>query len=204
MLRDPKKRGSRRAIVSAWNAPEINGMALPPCHTMYQFNVQPTKKGDRLDCKMYQRSADTFLGVPFNTPSYALLTEMIAKDTDMIPGFFIHTFGDAHLYCGEDERGAWYGENLEKLKKDIHLSLTEGPEKLTYVKKLIENEAPEETEKGKGQDHVPMVLEQLSRDIRPLPKLHITPNKSLEEITIDDLKLKGYNPHPSIKGSMAV
>lgn len=88
---------SRRNIVSAWNVADIDEMAkagLPPCHTMFQFNV----RGDRLDTQLYQRSADTFLGVPFNVASYALLTHMVAQVTDLRPGEFVHTFGDAHIY----------------------------------------------------------------------------------------------------------
>lgn len=85
---------SRRHIVSAWNVSEIDQMALPPCHTMFQFYVANGK----LDCKLYQRSADAFLGVPFNIASYALLTMMIAQVCDLEPGRFIHTFGDAHIY----------------------------------------------------------------------------------------------------------
>ncbi|MGI9517102.1 MAG: thymidylate synthase [Pirellulaceae bacterium] len=85
---------SRRLIVSAWNVPEIPHMKLPPCHTLFQFYVA----GGRLSCQLYQRSADVFLGVPFNIASYALLTSMIAQVTDLQPGEFIHTLGDAHLY----------------------------------------------------------------------------------------------------------
>jgi thymidylate synthase len=85
---------SRRLIVSAWNVADIPKMALAPCHTMFQFYVQ----GGRLSCQLYQRSADVFLGVPFNIASYALLTMMVAQVTGLEPGDFVHTFGDAHLY----------------------------------------------------------------------------------------------------------
>ncbi len=85
---------SRRHIVSAWNVGEIENMALPPCHTLFQFYVA----GGRLSCQLYQRSGDIFLGVPFNIASYALLTLMIAQVTNLQPGEFIHTLGDAHLY----------------------------------------------------------------------------------------------------------
>ena len=85
---------SRRHIVSAWNVPEVNKMALPPCHTLFQFYVAD----GRLSCQLYQRSADVFLGVPFNIASYALLTMMVAQVSDLKPGDFVHTFGDAHLY----------------------------------------------------------------------------------------------------------
>jgi thymidylate synthase len=85
---------SRRLVVSAWNVADIESMALPPCHCLFQFYVS---KG-RLSCQLYQRSADVFLGVPFNIASYALLTHMVARVTGLLPGEFIHTFGDAHLY----------------------------------------------------------------------------------------------------------
>ncbi len=85
---------SRRHIVSAWNVAEVDQMALPPCHTMFQFYVAE----GRLSCQLYQRSADVFLGVPFNIASYALLTHFVAQVTDLQPGDFVHTLGDAHLY----------------------------------------------------------------------------------------------------------
>lgn len=85
---------SRRHIVSAWNVAEIDKMALPPCHCLFQFYVA----GEKLSCQLYQRSADIFLGVPFNIASYSLLTMMVAQAAGLRPGEFIHTFGDAHLY----------------------------------------------------------------------------------------------------------
>ncbi|HJX26106.1 MAG TPA: thymidylate synthase [Chthoniobacterales bacterium] len=91
MKRNPQ---SRRLIVNAWNAAEIDKMALPPCHVLFQFYVQ----NGELSCQLYQRSADLFLGVPFNIASYALLTLMVAQVADLRPGDFVHTFGDLHLY----------------------------------------------------------------------------------------------------------
>ncbi len=87
---------SRRHLVSAWNPSQISGMALPPCHSLFQFYVDQT--AGTLSCQLYQRSADLFLGVPFNIASYALLTLMIAQVTGLKPGDFVHTFGDLHLY----------------------------------------------------------------------------------------------------------
>ena len=90
---------SRRHIVSAWNVADIPAMALAPCHTMFQFYVAPQEDGPgRLSCQLYQRSADVFLGVPFNIASYALLTHMVAQVTGLRVGDFVHTLGDAHLY----------------------------------------------------------------------------------------------------------
>ena len=101
---------SRRHIISAWNVPEINNMALPPCHTIFQFYVNNNK----LSCQLYQRSADVFLGVPFNIASYALLTMMIAQVCDLELGDFIHTFGDAHIYLNHLDQ-----VNLQ-LSRDFH------------------------------------------------------------------------------------
>jgi thymidylate synthase len=91
---------SRRLLVSAWNPAEVDNMALPPCHCLFEFNVAD----GRLSCQLYQRSADIFLGVPFNIASYALLTLMIAQVTNLEPGDFVHTFGDAHLYLNHLEQ----------------------------------------------------------------------------------------------------
>jgi thymidylate synthase len=89
---------SRRHLVSAWNVADIPRMALAPCHAMFQFYVAPSDSGGRLSCQLYQRSADVFLGVPFNIASYALLTHMVAQVTGLEVGDFVHTLGDAHLY----------------------------------------------------------------------------------------------------------
>ena len=95
-----KSPDSRRLIVSAWNPADVDQMALPPCHCLFQFYVA----SGRLSCQLYQRSADTFLGVPFNIASYALLTLMIAQVTGLKPGDFVHTLGDAHLYSNHIEQ----------------------------------------------------------------------------------------------------
>ncbi len=89
---------SRRHLVSAWNVADIPEMALAPCHALFQFYVAPDRSGGRLSCQLYQRSADVFLGVPFNIASYALLTHMVAQVTGLAVGDFVHTLGDAHLY----------------------------------------------------------------------------------------------------------
>jgi len=103
----PRATDSRRLIVSAWNVGEIDNMALPPCHAFFQFYVA----AGRLSCQLYQRSADIFLGVPFNIASYALLTMMIAQVTGLQPGDFVHTLGDAHLYVNHLEQA---GEQLSR------------------------------------------------------------------------------------------
>jgi thymidylate synthase len=111
-----KNPDSRRLIVSAWNPGEVEGMALPPCHTLFQFFVQ----NGELSCQLYQRSADLFLGVPFNIASYALLTLMVAQVTGLKPGDFVHTFGDLHIYSNHMEQ--------------VKLQLTREPRPLPQMK----------------------------------------------------------------------
>ncbi|WP_432708051.1 thymidylate synthase [Pedobacter sp.] len=140
---------SRRIIVSAWNVAEIDNMALPPCHAFFQFYVADGK----LSCQLYQRSADIFLGVPFNIASYALLTMMVAQVCNLQSGDFIHTLGDAHLY----------------------------------------------------NNHIDQAKLQLSRTPKQLPIMKINPHvKDIFNFTIDDFTLENYDPHPHIKGAVAV
>ncbi|MBQ8774768.1 MAG: thymidylate synthase [Alistipes sp.] len=112
-----KNPSSRRIIVSAWNVADVGSMALPPCHTMFQFFVADGK----LSCQLYQRSADTFLGVPFNIASYALLTMMIAKECGLQPGDFVHTLGDAHLYLNHLEQAAEQHSREPRTLPKMHL-----------------------------------------------------------------------------------
>ena len=113
---------SRRHIISAWNPADVDDMALPPCHCLFQFFVAPAKDGgkDKLSCQLYQRSADIFLGVPFNIASYALLTHMMAQVCDLEVGDFVHSFGDAHIYHNHFEQ--------------VELQLTREPMKLPRLK----------------------------------------------------------------------
>ena len=108
---------SRRLIVSAWNVADLAQMALPPCHLLFQFYVAD----GRLSCQLYQRSADVFLGVPFNIASYAMLTIMMAKTTNLEPGDFIHTLGDAHLYSNHLEQAHQQLERLPKALPDLNI-----------------------------------------------------------------------------------
>lgn len=140
---------SRRHIVSAWNVGEIENMALPPCHVLFQFYVANGK----LSCQLYQRSADVFLGVPFNIASYALLTMMMAQVCGYEPGEFVHTLGDTHIYL----------------------------------------------------NHIEQVKLQLTREPRKLPRMVINPEViSIFDFKYTDFKLEDYNPHPHIKGDIAV
>ena len=118
---------SRRLIVSAWNVGEIAAMALPPCHLLFQFYVQ----ADKLSCQLYQRSADVFLGVPFNIASYALLTHMVAQVCGLTPGDFVHTFGDVHIY---DNHQAQITEQLKRTPRALpRLELHPRPDIFSYT-----------------------------------------------------------------------
>jgi thymidylate synthase len=153
---------SRRLLISAWNPSVLpdttqsfaenvaNGkVALPPCHAFFQFYVANGK----LSCQLYQRSADIFLGVPFNIASYALLTMMIAQVCELQVGEFIHTFGDAHIYT----------------------------------------------------NHIEQLELQLSRELRTLPTMKMNPAvKNIFDFTFEDFTLEGYDPHPHIKGAVAI
>ena len=140
---------SRRIIVSAWNVGEIKNMALPPCHAFFQFYVADNK----LSCQLYQRSADTFLGVPFNIASYALLTMMVAQVCKLELGDFVHTLGDAHLYL----------------------------------------------------NHLEQAQLQISRTPRELPTMKINPTVTeILDFKYEDFELLNYDPHPHIKGAVAV
>ncbi len=137
---------SRRLIISAWNPNDVSKMALPPCHSLFQFYVD----GDKLSCQLYQRSADVFLGVPFNIASYSLLTYIIAKYTGLKPGKFVHTFGDLHIYINHIDQ---VNEQLKRTPKSLPklklINLPENIEDLTLDNFIIEDYDPYPIIKGK-------------------------------------------------------
>ena len=195
----PKSWQSRRMIVTAWNPEDVPSMALPPCHSLFHVNITPE---GNLDVHLYQRSADMFLGVPFNVASYAALTHILANQhRGLSPGRFIHTLGDAHFYCGADKRGEFYGNNLIELKQRLKESKT--PENYKKTASWIETNASAETPGKEGLDHVTGIIEQLSREPEKLPTIEIS-KKPFDELTIDDYMIKNYSPRPSIKRAMAV
>ncbi|MEK6899099.1 MAG: thymidylate synthase [Nanoarchaeota archaeon] len=191
-----KSPNSRRIIMTAWNPAEVDKMALPPCHSFVQFNTLDGK----LDCAMYQRSCDMFLGVPFNVASYALLTHILANEAGLKAGRFIHSLGDAHFYCGRGERGKFYQTEFSNLRNKIKCA--NEPEDYLELAKNIVGRAPAERLGEEGLDHVTGILEQLARGPRKLPKL-ILPSKSYRELKFDEIKVEDYNPLPSIKRAMA-
>lgn len=187
---------SRRIVVNAWHPANAAVSKLPPCHYTYTFNVQ----GDRLNLKLEQRSADVAVGVPFNVAAYSLLLLVIARETGFEPGTFAHSLTDAHIYCGKDDRGAWYGEHLGDLQD--RLRSAEEPDDYRSIRRWIERSAPTEPEAESGYDHVPQLLTQLTRDPRARPTVSIT-DKSLDDLGVEDVTLEGYDPHPRIRFAVA-
>jgi len=191
-----RSKNSRRLIVNAWHPGNAAVSKLPPCHYTFVFNVQDGK----LNTHLTQRSADTALGVPFNIAAYAAITKIVAQQTGLELGEFAHTLVDAHIYCGEGERGEWYSENLDKLQEK--LKSIENREQYLEIKEWILENAPEEKHDGRPKDHIPGLLEQLSRTPRERPKLEVG-DTTIDDIVYEDLELKDYNPYPGIKFGIA-
>ncbi|RDI70238.1 thymidylate synthase [Halopelagius longus] len=187
---------SRRLVVNAWHPANAAVSTLPPCHYSFVFNVQ----GDRLNLHLTQRSGDTALGIPFNIAAYSLLLTAVAQRTGFEPGTFAHTVVDAHIYCGEGERGAWYAENLSELQSRL-ADVEERSEYLDVREWLVES-APAESEDAQDYDHVPGLLEQCSRTPRERPTIEVA-DKPLDELTYDDIELRDYDPAEGIRFAVA-
>jgi thymidylate synthase len=188
-----KSKNSRRLVINAWHPSNAATSTLPPCHFTYVLNVQDGK----LNCHLTQRSGDTALGIPFNIAGYALITQIIAEQTGLELGEFGHTIVDSHIYCGKGERGEWYGENLEELKSRVEAA--DEREDYLDIKNWIEENAPEQE---KPYDHIPGLLEQLSREPRERPEMDIA-DKPLDELEFEDFELTDYNPYPGLKFAVA-
>jgi thymidylate synthase len=197
--RDPD---SRRILVSAWNVAQIKKMALAPCHVLYQMEVNERNGVKELDLGLYQRSCDIFLGVPFNIPSYALLAYVVANETGLKPGLFVHTYADLHIYCGAGDTGLFYKKNLDKIKSMVR-NVDKREDYLLVRDELLEMMKSVGLERSLA-DHVPQCLEQLAREPRPLPKLILDERAGINDLLFEYIKLEGYDPHPHIKGEVAV
>ena len=187
---------SRRMVVNAWHPANAAVSTLPPCHYTFVVNVQ----GGKLNLHLTQRSGDIALGVPFNIAAYSLLAKALAQRTGFELGSFGHTVVDAHVYCGTDERGAWYGDHLDELQ--ARLGDIDGREEYLDVRDWLGSTAPEEGEGAEGYDHVPGLLTQLSREPRERPRLDIA-DKPLDDLTFGDVELHDYDPAPGIAFSVA-
>jgi thymidylate synthase len=179
---------SRRHIVTAWHPPNATVSKLPPCHYTFSFHVQ----GNVLNLSLKQRSGDVALGIPFNISSYCLLQRMIAQEVGLKPGKFHHSITDAHIYCGEGERGEWYEENLPEIQDSL-----DPVYKLDDVD--FDSELPEDPE---NLDHVPGLLKQTNREAFSSPSIEIA-DKPFDELEYEDVKLKNYESHEGIEFGIA-
>ena len=187
---------SRRMVVNAWHPANAATSTLPPCHYTFVVNVQ----GDRLNLHLTQRSGDIALGVPFNIAAYALLANALAQRTGYEVGQFGHTVVDAHVYCGRGERGTWYANNLKSVQD--RLAAVENTADYVDVKRWVEQTAPDETDGEVGYDHVPGLLEQLSREPRERPRIEIA-DKPLDELMYDDVSVVNYDSADGIAFAVA-
>jgi len=185
---------SRRIVISAWHPANAAVSTLPPCHYTWVLNVQ----GGKLNLHLTQRSGDIALGIPFNIAAYSILAMLLAREADLDLGMFGHTIVDSHIYCGDSERGEWYAENLDALQG--LLNADDEPEaRYNDAMDFIAQNAPKQDE---PYDHIPGLLEQLTRDAYKFPTLAIA-EKPLDELTFDDFELDGYKSHPGIKFAVA-
>ncbi|MBW2998508.1 thymidylate synthase [Candidatus Woesearchaeota archaeon] len=195
-----KKPTGKKHIVNAWKPEDVPNMSLPPCHTMYQA----TSDGNGgLELQLYQSSCDQFLGVPYNIASYAMLTQIIAQEVGMEAKTFVHTFGDSHFYTGLDQKGICYNANFDELQEKVRPAIgSEDNSSYLDVKAWIDENAPNDKNENK-YDHVTAVLQQLSRDTLPMPKLKIA-KKPFDELEFEDFEILDYKSHKPIRRYMAV
>ena len=199
-----KKPTGKKHILTGWNVGDIGEMSLPPCHLLFQATGN---ENGELKMQLYQRSCDSFLGIPFNIAQYAALTQIIAKEAGMIPKTFTHTFCDSPFYASIGERTKWHKKNFPELQEKVReaVKLEENQnDRSGYldVKNWIEKNAPD-IGKEKEYDHITGILEQLSREPKGLCDLEIA-DKPFEKLELDDFEIKGYESHPRIKREMMV
>ena len=187
---------SRRIVVNAWHPANAAVSTLPPCHYTFVFNVQ----GDRLNVHLTQRSGDVALGIPFNIAAYSLLCHAVANRTGFEVGEFVHSVVDAHVYCGQGERGEWYANNLADLQSRV--ADVEDREEYLAVRDWLVEAAPDEPEGETGYDHVPGLLEQCARTPKPRPRIEVA-DRPLDELTFEDIQLHGYESEPGIRFAVA-
>jgi len=187
---------SRRIVISAWHPANAAVSTLPPCHYTFVLNVQ----GDELNVHLTQRSGDVALGIPFNIAAYSLLVTAIARRTGFDPGTFAHTIVDAHVYCGAGDRGAWYADNLDAVQSRV--AAVDDPEAYRDVRAWVESTAPPEPEGHERDDHVPGLLEQCARAPRERPEIDVA-DVPLDDLSVDDIELSGYDPAPGIRFGVA-
>jgi thymidylate synthase len=194
MLRENPQ--SRRIVVNAWHPANAAVSTLPPCHYSFVFNVQ----GDKVNLHLTQRSGDIALGVPFNLAAYALLANVVAGRVGLEVGTFAHSIVDAHVYCGTGARAAWYAENLGMLQE----RLQQAGDRAAYdeVRTWLTETAPPEAEGDEGKDHVPGLLEQLTRKPRARPSIDIA-DVPLDDLTADDITLQDYDAAPGLSFAVA-
>ncbi|WP_436925222.1 thymidylate synthase [Halosimplex amylolyticum] len=186
---------SRRIVVNAWHPANATVSTLPPCHYTFVFNVQ----GDRLNLHLTQRSGDIALGIPFNIAAYSLVTHIVAQRTGFEVGKFSHSVVDAHVYCGEGARGEWYEANREGLRERV--TAVDDRAAFASVKDWILTEAPDEPG-AENADHVPNLLEQLTRDPRERPTIEVA-DKPVDALEYDDVEVRDYDPAPGLDFAVA-
>lgn len=209
---------TRRMVVTAWHPANVAESTLPPCHFTFVLNVQ----GNKLNLHLTQRSGDIALGVPFNIAGYALLLLILAQEADFEPGKFSHTIVDAHIYCGTEDRGRWYANNIKSLQTkmgevEMYQNGLRGTVLQTLAKKSpagttmssysdiadwIELHAPPERKSDTNKDHVPTLLRQMDREPYDWPTIEIE-DKPIDELEPDSIDVTNYKRHGGLTFGVA-